>query len=104
MAASLKISFTYNNSCPSMTRLTNEMANNGSIPLEQSAIIEMVPVGAMVMRAQFLNVGPLGTSYTLPLMWGNVPFSLPSSCDIASASSRMNLAIFSANAQPSSEL
>jgi len=44
---------------PSRTSLVNSSAKTGSIPEEQSAIMEMEPVGAMVVMVAFLNPVPL---------------------------------------------
>ena len=49
-----------------MTRLTKLRANNGSIPLEHSAMILNVPVGAMVVVVAFLKAQ---SSLLLKMLW-----------------------------------
>ena len=45
------------------------------MPLEQFAMIDNVPVGAIVVNVAFLNSAASGTSYMLPLKLGNAPLS-----------------------------
>ena len=44
----------------------NDSAKSGSIPLEQPAMMESVPVGATVVTVAFLSLGPCSRSYLLP--------------------------------------
>jgi hypothetical protein len=43
---------------PALTRCSNASANTGSMPEEQPAIIEIVPVGAIVVTVALRRGGP----------------------------------------------
>jgi len=72
------------------------MANKGSIPDEQSAIMLMLPVGAIVVVVAFLMCLYFLLN-TLFSKFGKLPFSFPSASDFFRAVSVVNFISFSAN-------
>ena len=84
--------------------VTKETAKSGSTPEEAPAMMEMVPVGAMVVTVA-LRIFPLpGRSKMEPLKLGKVPRTLASSREAACPSSLMNFITFSPRAIASLEL
>ena len=86
-------------SFPSRMLETSSKAKTGSMEELVPAILEMVPVGAMVSTVAFLLFSPLYMEFS---MLGKFPLSSASSLVCSSAFSLMNLAIFSANSKASS--
>ncbi|VVC71742.1 Uncharacterised protein [uncultured archaeon] len=79
-----------------MTVRTKTIAKRGSTPEEQPAIIESVPVGAIVVTVAFLIAGAPGLSKTEPLKLGKGPRAFASSCDAIAPSVSMKPITFSA--------
>ena len=75
------------------------MAKRGSIPLEQSAMMDSVPVGAMVVSVAFLSLGAPGRSYTEPPKFGKAPRFSARAADSARAAWVMNSITSSASAR-----